>query len=90
MIKFYLITVLIYFVFYMISKLVMHKQYKMIDYKRKTANTVDYICEIIDEITFALLMPFVPILRLIIIISIYCDIFWLNKAIKLMKEIDDK
>lgn len=88
--KFYLITVLIYFVFYMIGKLVTHKQYKMIDCKRKIANTVDYICEIIDEVTFALLMPFIPILRLIIIISIYCDIFWLNKTIKLMKEVDNK
>jgi hypothetical protein len=90
MIKFYLITVMIYFAIYIVSGILMRKQFiKARNKLRKETNDNSKIYGYIRTTIDYLLISFIPIVRLITLILKYYLIANTDDFIKMMKEKGD-
>ncbi len=90
MIKFYLITVMIYFAIYIVSGILMRKQFiKARNKLRKETNDNSKIYGYIRTTIDYLLISFIPIVRLITLIIKYYLIANTDDFIKMMKEKGD-
>lgn len=90
MIKFYLSTVLIYFIIYITSGILTRKQFiKARNKLRKATNDNSKIYGYIRTIMYYLLLSFVPIIRLFGLIGKYYFIANTDEFIKRIKENGD-
>lgn len=87
MIKFYLSTVLIYFVIYIASGILTRKQFiKARDKLRKATNNNSKIYGYIRTTVYYLLISFIPIIRLFVLIGKYYFVANTDEFIKRVKE----
>ena len=90
MIKFYLITVMIYFTIYLVSGILMRKQFiKARNKLRKETNDNSKIYGYIRTTIDYLLISFIPFIRLITLILKYYLVANTDDFIKMMKEKGD-
>ena len=90
MIKFYLITVMIYFAIYIVSGILMRKQFiKARNKLRKETNDNSKIYGYIRTTIDYLLISFIPFIRLITLILKYYLVANTDDFIKMMKEKGD-
>lgn len=90
MIKFYLNSVMIYFTIYIVSGILMRKQFiKARNKLRKATNTNSKIYGVIRTTIDYLLISFIPFVRLITLILKYYLVANTDDFIKIMKEKGD-
>lgn len=91
MIKFYLITVLIYFIVYITSGLLFRKQFIIARSKlRKAINDNSKIYGIVRTLIIYLLISFIPVIRFLSLVSKYYLVFNTNEYIKAIIERNKK
>lgn len=91
MIKFYLITVLIYFIVYITSGLLFRKQFIIARSKlRKAINDNSKIYGIVRTLIIYLLISFIPVIRFLSLVGKYYLVFNTNEYIKAIIERNKK